>query len=75
MWVFRYIRWWESGERWSMRSWLLLPVTVPILITQMALLILVLAAVVSIVIRSTSASNCGSSLEYRHRPTRGGGRW
>ncbi len=58
MWVFRYfrfVRWWRDGKRLSMRSVLLLPITVPILITQVTLIGIVLAVLFYIAVNLSDA--------------------
>lgn len=58
MWVFRYfrfVRWWREGKRLSMQSILLLPITVPILITQVTLIGIVLAVLFYIAVNMSDA--------------------
>lgn len=58
MWVFRYFRFvrlWREGKRLSMRSLLLLPITVPVLIVQFMLIGIVLAVLLYIAVSASEA--------------------
>ena len=58
MWVFRYFRFvrlWREGKRLSMRSLLLLPITVPVLIVQFTLIGIILAVMLYIMASASEA--------------------
>ena len=58
MWVFRYFRFvrlWRDGQRLSTKTVLLLPIIVPVLIVQVALIGFVLAVMFFIAVSASSA--------------------
>ena len=58
MWVFRYFRFvrlWRDGKRLSTKTFLLLPIIVPVLIVQVALIGFVLAVLIFIAVSASSA--------------------